>query len=455
MRNPEASLSERRDDARRGIAESFAERADEISDGAAAVKDALEYARGVMRGFDPDVLDVKFSQDQREYLATHPDVLLETASAARKIIEPKLAEIKREESGCLRRLNEKLGRLRGLFGALALTSALSASAGNFDDTAVGESPESSGPVVAVKSDADHYRSIREKVGLYRSIEKRIRGGDFRNESELLDFMRMAAETYDGELYAMYGMDASGRMQFYDGHSSLMTSSVEALPISVVRELRENGEYEMRDVHTHPTEVTDSPGSAARNIPPSLADIRGSEIHAWLDRFDNPTVIDASSLSAVHIRHFVVTSDGVWEYGADHSNAYMKEQRVAAVERALSTLHFREDGVSERYGISEKDAREFFTIMQTPDTIVLDRETKYLKDKGVDVSGLEKSRAIREALFGGTSVDNGRGEGEFEWTTEQMKVVKALPGEEPAAVAEFIRFCEDRGITMKYTPFPGR
>ena len=454
MRTPEISSSERREDAWRETAKPFVDRG-EISDGAMEVKSALEYARSVICELDPDISDVKFLQDQREYLAIHPEVSLETASVAEKAIGRKLAEIKREESGCLRLLNEKLGRLRGLFGALALTSALSASAGSFDDTAVGESPESSRPVATAKNNTDHYRGIREKADLYRSIEKKIREGDFRNESELFDFMRMAAETYDGELYAMYGMDAPGRMQFYDGHSSLMASSVEALPLSVIRELRENGEYEMRDVHTHPAEVTDSPGSVARNMPPSLADIRGSEIHAWLGQFDNPTLVESSSLNAVHIRHFIVTSDGVWEYGADHSNAYMKEQRAAAVERALSALHFGKDGVSERYGISEKDAREFFTIMQTPDTIVLDRETEYLKNKGVDISGLEKSRSIREALFGGTFVDDGNGEGEFEWTIEQTKVAKARPGKESAAIAEFIRFCKDRGVTMKYTPFSGK
>lgn len=407
------------------------------------VEQALEEVETVKKEFDPVQADIKMTQDQGEYaerLSASPELIAEADEA----IAGEFSAIKKEEAGLLAKLNEKLRKFSGI---LALSSIVSVSEGVSADVGAPDDQPTTTASTAIqaKSEDEHYRSLRERAALYRDMEKKVVEGKFESEQELVMFLRDVAEKYDGEVSVLYGVDGTGRMKFFQGQFALQQDSVGSASAAFVKKAKMLGVSELVEAHTHPKKMAVSKGYANGNVPPSLVDIHASAKNSWSDQFDNPTASESSAYGSVPTRQSVVTEKGVWEYAADYSNPYMQWQRKVALMVAMKDLD------PEKFDISKQDAESYLRMLQVPDELVLKREERRLDDKGAKSLFLKYSGAAEEALRGGDIVKVGK-DIEYEWTAEQLKVPAASPEAEGRATTDFIRFCEERGIKMKYTPF---
>jgi len=470
------------------------------------VEQAMKAVETAKKEFDPTKADAGMARDQNEYaerLSASPESIAE----ADEVIAGELSAIRTEEAGLLAKLNAKLRKYVGVAGLFAATGgtvhSMETQDNVFPDKAVGARmftdvshrqnvtaseegaksenvgegsdlneaffrevnrksiSDSDIPNVqeVTGNEPEHVVRQREADGYVKQMQERFEQTEFRDEHEIIDFLRGIAESAPFEFYAAYGLDDFGHLKKFSGGFGSGTSIESAELPKILKDAKTKGITKLIFAHTHPNQAIGS--LEVRNafssdeqqklshrgridMPPSGADIRTAGELDWLDYYDDP--VKSESHGGVETHGVVVTSEATWKFRANFFHPAMERQRAEAIRFIEGDPDFQI--WKSKHGISDSEAYDILHAVQIPDNLV--RARVLLSPKYREAfRGFDFYSFIMHARIG---TELNKDASQFAWVEEQKKVVLASPEEKSAAVEKFIAFCKENGVDMQYVPF---
>jgi hypothetical protein len=460
------------------------------------MKQAMEAAEAAMKEFDPAEADAEMVRDQSGY-AERLGASSESIAKADEAIVGELAAIKKEESGLLEKLNAKLKKYVGVAGLAAATAGPAAAMENptdgfqpeaddpkivevllgdappkpdippvfrmetnlpkvSDDEAVNgtengirlEKSELSDPMKEFSRLLGVYgsehgdidagapvdpivlrltRELEDPEGVFKEGEVVMEGYQGFTEKQLKSLQKLS-ELADREFSFVFSRDGNGRFETRSrGKGERISSTIDT--DRIYEGLQEN--REIVQAHTHPARHTTV-------YIPSVVDLM-SDVQIR-------RVAEQRGYDSDNFRDVAVAPNGVWEYSMDP----YKPAARHLIEFSKFTESLSEAGVAEirKMGLSPEKEQELLGRLETMNGI----DIMLAANNSEDESIRRVARAIKEKMNVGAEKYIQSPVGEF-LKGYGESILSLGSNETPEKREEFIRWVEQNGIRMRFTPFP--